>query len=102
MSDEKQPPATAKQLLDSTPQVLKEPKARSLKTVEEKYADITLRFAEEYGHTVEPMTPEKERKLKRKLYKYITALVLVINLALFVGRPLEKSNFRTTTNAFAG
>jgi hypothetical protein len=59
-------------------------KPKSLKTIEEKYADITLRLVEEYGHTFEPMTPAKEQKLKNKLYLHITLLVLIINLVLFV------------------
>lgn len=57
---------------------------RSLKTIEEKYADATLRFVEEYGHTVEPLTPEGEKKLSRKLYLHVLLLVCVVNLMLFV------------------
>lgn len=57
---------------------------RSLKTIKEKYADATLRFVEEYGHTVEPLTPEGEKKLSRKLYLHVLLLVCVVNLMLFV------------------
>lgn len=60
------------------------PRLIALQTIEEKYADITLRLVEQYGDTVEPLTPEKERKLKYKLYLHVVLLILVINLVLFV------------------
>lgn len=59
---------------------------RSLKTIKEKYADATLRFVEEYGHTVEPLTPEGEKKLSRKLYLHVLLLVCVVNLMLFIDK----------------
>lgn len=54
------------------------------KTVSERYADVTLGFVKQYAHTVEPLTPEKEAKLLRKLYLSIMSLLLVLNLMLFV------------------
>jgi len=60
---------------------------QQLLVVEEKYADVTLRLVEDYEHTVEPLTPEKETKLKRKLYLHVVLLVLVVNLVLFVRHP---------------
>lgn len=55
-----------------------------LKTVEERDADVTLRLIEQHGHEFGPLTPEAEKKLKRKLYLHIMVLVSVINLVLFV------------------
>jgi len=40
---------------------------KSLKTIDEKYADATLRFVEQYGRTVAPLSPTEEKKLGRKL-----------------------------------
>jgi hypothetical protein len=57
---------------------------KALKTIEEKYADVTLRLVEEYGPTLTPLTPEAEKTLDRKLYIHVMLLVCVINLALFV------------------
>lgn len=55
-----------------------------LKTVKEKYADVTLRLVEQYAHTVDPLTPAQERKLNRKLWLHIVFVVCFINLILFV------------------
>lgn len=60
--------------------------SKPLKTISEKYADVTLGLVEEYGHTVNILTPEQERKLKRKLYAHILLLVAIINLTLFVSQ----------------
>lgn len=54
------------------------------KTIQEKYADVTLRFVEDYGHSVEPLTPGRERKLLWKLYIWIMGLLTISNLMLFV------------------
>ena len=54
------------------------------KTIQEKYADVTLRLIEEHGDNVGPLTEEKEKRLRRKLYWKIMLLVSVINLTLFV------------------
>ncbi len=61
--------------------------ATEVRAIEEKYADITLRFVERYGETVTPLTPESEKKLSRKLRLHIMTLVCVINLVLFVSHP---------------
>ncbi|KAH8430976.1 uncharacterized protein LDX57_008638 [Aspergillus melleus] len=54
------------------------------KTIQEKYADVTLHLIEEHGDNVGPLTEEKEKRLRRKLYWKIMFLVSVINLTLFV------------------
>lgn len=54
------------------------------KIISDRYADITLRFVEEHGHDVEPLTPGKENKLLWKLYVHLLILLVVINLMLFV------------------
>ena len=55
------------------------------KTVAEKYADVTLRLVEDHGNDFGPLTPEKETKLRRKLYLHIMVLVSAVNFMLFVG-----------------
>uniref|UniRef100_A0A8H7NBJ2 Major facilitator superfamily (MFS) profile domain-containing protein n=1 Tax=Bionectria ochroleuca TaxID=29856 RepID=A0A8H7NBJ2_BIOOC len=52
----------------------------------EKYADETLRLVEEYGDQVGPLTPEKESKLRFKLYLYMMGLISAINLLLFIDK----------------
>ncbi|KZF19152.1 permease of the major facilitator superfamily [Xylona heveae TC161] len=54
--------------------------------VEEKYADETLRLVQEYGDSFGPLTPEADRKLRWKLYRWIMGFVLVINLMLFIDK----------------
>lgn len=54
------------------------------KTVQEKYADVTLRLIEDHGDEFGPLTPEKEKKLRRKLYLHLMVLISAINLVLFV------------------
>lgn len=54
------------------------------KTVSAKYADVTLRLLEEHGDKVGPLTPEIEKKLRRKLYLRLIVLVSAINIVLFV------------------
>jgi hypothetical protein len=59
----------------------------------EKYADVTLRFIEEHGDTVGPLTPERDTKLRWKLYWHIMLLLSLTNLMLFVSdRLLDRSN----------
>mgnify|MGYP007039050431 CR=1 FL=1 len=74
MSDEKQPPITT---------------YPDTKTIKENYADVTLRIIEDHGDEFEPLTPEREKKLTRKLYLHIVVLVSIINLVLFVGTALN-------------
>lgn len=52
--------------------------------VSEKYADETLRLVEKYGDDFGPLTPEKEAKLRKKLYLHVMGLLSAINLLLFV------------------
>lgn len=52
--------------------------------VSEKFADETLRLVEKYGDGFGPLTPEKEKQLRRKLYLHVMGLLSAINLLLFV------------------
>ncbi|KAJ4267257.1 hypothetical protein NW762_003361 [Fusarium torreyae] len=54
--------------------------------VSEKYADVTLRLVEEHGDKFGPLTPEKEKKLRRKLYWHVMGLLSAINLLLFIDK----------------
>jgi hypothetical protein len=49
-----------------------------------KYADVTLRILEDHGDEFGPLTPEKEKQLRRKLYWHVMGLLSAINLLLFV------------------
>jgi hypothetical protein len=57
---------------------------KALETIEEKYANVTLRLIEKYGPTLTPLTLEGEKTLDRKLYIHVMLLVCDINLVLFV------------------
>ena len=54
--------------------------------VNEKYADVTLRILKDHGDEFGPLTPDKEKKLRRKLYWHVMGLLSAINLLLFVCR----------------
>lgn len=54
------------------------------KTVAEKNADVTLRLLEKHGDEFGPLTPEAEKKLRRKLYLRLMTLLSAINIMLFV------------------
>ena len=54
------------------------------RTVAEKYADVTLRLIEDHDDEFGPLTPEKEKSLRRKLYLHIMVLISAINIILFV------------------
>lgn len=56
------------------------------KTVQEKNADVTLRLLEEHGDKFGELTPEAEKKLRRKLYLRIMLLLSAINIMLFVDK----------------
>ncbi|KAM0539577.1 hypothetical protein ACHAO7_012042, partial [Fusarium culmorum] len=56
------------------------------KTVTKKYADVTLRLVEEHGNHVEPLSPEEETKVRRKLYLRLVGLLSVINIMLFIDK----------------
>lgn len=60
---------------------------RAAKTVEEKYADVTLRIIEDHGDEFGPLSPEMEKRLRRKLYLNIMMLLSAINIVLFVSIP---------------
>lgn len=59
-------------------------------TVEEKNADVTLRLVEEHGDQFGPLTPEAEKKLRRKLYLRIMVLLSAINIMLFVSEASQE------------
>jgi hypothetical protein len=52
--------------------------------INERYADETLRFVEQYGDAVDRLGPQEERKLVWKLHWRIMLLLSVTNLLLFV------------------
>ncbi|KAK7422180.1 hypothetical protein QQZ08_009648 [Neonectria magnoliae] len=54
--------------------------------VSEKYADETLRIIEDHGDDFGPLTPEKEKLLRRKLYINVMGLLSAINLLLFIDK----------------
>ncbi|KAK0387060.1 hypothetical protein NLU13_5373 [Sarocladium strictum] len=54
--------------------------------VQEKNADVTLRLLEEHGDQFGSLTPEAEKKLRRKLYRRIMVLLSAINIMLFVDK----------------
>ncbi|OTA99692.1 hypothetical protein M426DRAFT_324945 [Hypoxylon sp. CI-4A] len=56
------------------------------RTVAEKYADVTLRLIEDHGDDFGPLTPEKEKSLKRKLYLNIMTLISATNIILFIDK----------------
>ncbi|CEF79759.1 unnamed protein product [Fusarium graminearum] len=56
------------------------------KTVTKKYADVTLRLIEEHGDHAEPLSPEEEKKVRRKLYLRLVGLLSTINIMLFIDK----------------
>ncbi|WRT64222.1 uncharacterized protein IL334_001151 [Kwoniella shivajii] len=54
--------------------------------VSEKYADETLRLVEAHGAEFGPLTSEKEKRLKWKLYLHVMGLLSAINLLLFIDK----------------
>jgi hypothetical protein len=52
--------------------------------INERYADETLRFVEQYGDAVDRLGPQEERRLVWKLHWRIMLLLSVTNLLLFV------------------
>ncbi|OCF31446.1 hypothetical protein I316_06848 [Kwoniella heveanensis BCC8398] len=54
--------------------------------VAEKYADETLRLVEAHGAEFGTITPEKEKKLRWKLYIHVMGLLSAINLMLFIDK----------------
>ena len=86
MSNEKTPGVvnTVAGSISSNEKTVAEVALPNLKTVKERDADVTLRIIEEHGHEFGPLTPEAEKKLRRKLYWHVMGLVSAINLVLFV------------------
>ncbi|KAG7109419.1 putative transporter PB1C11.03 like protein [Verticillium longisporum] len=56
------------------------------KSVEDRNADVTLRLLEEHGDKFGPLTPEAEKKLRRKLYLRVMLLLSAVNIMLFVDK----------------
>ncbi|CCH43406.1 putative transporter [Wickerhamomyces ciferrii] len=55
--------------------------------VDEKDADATLKFLEQYGDKVtEDITPTIEKKIRRKLYIWLVPLLMTINTMLFLDK----------------
>lgn len=52
--------------------------------VAKRNADATLDLADQLGDTVGPLTPEKQKRLKRTLYIRLLIPLIVINIWLFV------------------
>lgn len=61
------------------------------RTVGEKSADVTLRLLEKHGDEFGELTPEAEKKLRRKLYWRVMTLLSAINIMLFVSPVTRKS-----------
>ncbi|KAJ9309837.1 hypothetical protein DTO217A2_788 [Paecilomyces variotii] len=56
------------------------------KSISERSADVTLRFIKEYGSSAGQLTPEKEKRLRWKLYFHVMTLLILINLMLFIDK----------------
>lgn len=54
------------------------------RSVAARLADTQVAFIEKHKHTISEFTPDKEKKLRRKLYFTLVPLVMFINLMLFV------------------
>ncbi|QKX57830.1 uncharacterized protein TRUGW13939_04950 [Talaromyces rugulosus] len=54
--------------------------------INERYADETLRFVEQYGDAVDRLGPQEERRLVWKLHWRIMLLLSVTNLLLFIDK----------------
>ncbi|CAR21804.1 Yct1p [Lachancea thermotolerans CBS 6340] len=59
---------------------------KDFKVITSRDADVTLRFLEENDHLVEPITPEEERKLSRKVMWIVVSLTALINLILYADK----------------
>ena len=57
---------------------------RPVRTLQEEYADVTLRLIEEHGDSFEPMSEDAARKVQRKLHFHIMFLFCCVSLLLFV------------------
>lgn len=71
------------------PTATESPSPKNERAIDTKYADETLRILELHGDSVGPLTAEKEKKLRRKLYWRIFGLLSAINLLLFVSSILK-------------
>ncbi|SCU77320.1 LAMI_0A00694g1_1 [Lachancea mirantina] len=56
------------------------------KVIKSRDADVTLKFLQENDHLVEPITPEQERKLSRKVMWIIVSLTAFIDMVLYADK----------------
>jgi hypothetical protein len=54
------------------------------KTGDIRNADVTLQLLEKHGHEFGSLTPEAERRLRKRLYWRLMTLLSAINIVLFV------------------
>ncbi|CEP63351.1 uncharacterized protein LALA0_S08e00430g [Lachancea lanzarotensis] len=62
------------------------PEEKGFRVVTSRDADVTLQFLRENDHLVEPITPEEERKLSRKVMWIVVGLTALINLLLYADK----------------
>jgi hypothetical protein len=65
------------------------------KTGDVRNADVTLHLLEKHGHEFGPLTPEAERRLRKRLYWRLMTLLSAINIVLFVR--FDSAHERTPT-----
>ncbi|KFZ09125.1 hypothetical protein V502_08931 [Pseudogymnoascus sp. VKM F-4520 (FW-2644)] len=56
------------------------------RSVAARLADTQVAFIEKHKHSISEFTPDKEKKLRRKLYLTLVPLVMFINLMLFTDK----------------
>lgn len=61
-------------------------KNKKEKEIDEKLADETFKLVQEFGGDIPELTPEKERKLVRKLWLTIVPIVFIVNATLFIDK----------------
>lgn len=54
--------------------------------IQKKQADVTLDLISQNGGSVPPLTKEKEKKLKRKLWLTVLPLCFIVNATLFIDK----------------
>ncbi|KAL2074076.1 hypothetical protein VTL71DRAFT_7854 [Oculimacula yallundae] len=62
------------------------PTERPVRTIQEKYADVTLRLIEDHGDSFEPMSEEAAKKVQKKLYLHLIVLMSCICLMLVIDK----------------
>lgn len=59
---------------------------KGFKIIKSRDADVTLKFLEENDHLVEPITPEQERKLSRKVMWIVVSMTAFIDMILYADK----------------